>query len=110
MNTGFAIDGRRSGAGFFMRGGFLMNVPTVTANCETCRKRTPHRTTPVSAMDFEPDGRQFQTMACALCGAFTKVYFTPGTNEFQENLDYEVDSDNAQEDVDSASAESNGPK
>jgi hypothetical protein len=87
-----------------------MHVPTVTANCETCQKRTPHRATPTSAMDFEADGRQFQMMACAQCGASTKVYFTPGTNEFQENLDHEVDSDNAQKDVDSASAESTNPK
>ena len=87
-----------------------MNFPPVTANCETCQKQTPHRATPTSAMDFEPDGRKFQTMACTRCGAFTKVYFTPGTDEFQENLDYEVDSDNAQEDMDSASAESTNSK
>lgn len=87
-----------------------MNVPTVTANCETCQKRTPHEATPTSAMDFEADGRQFQMMACADCGASTKVYFTRGTNEFHESLDDEVDSDNAQEDVGSASAESTDPK
>ena len=53
----------------------------------TCKMPTPHRSTGVSSKVTEPDGRVYQQMECTICRTSTKVYFTKGTNESQENLD-----------------------
>ena len=62
-------------------------MPSVMSACPTCKKFTPHRSAGVSQRLREPDGRVYQEMECAVCKTSTKVYFTEGTNEFQENLD-----------------------
>ncbi|PHQ32766.1 hypothetical protein CEE69_23535 [Rhodopirellula bahusiensis] len=61
--------------------------------CPTCDKPTHHKSAGVDSKQTEPDGRVYQAMDCAICGTSTKVYFTEGTNEFQENLDTPNDSD-----------------
>ncbi len=61
--------------------------PGVRSHCPTCDKPTYHRTSGTSLKLREPDGRVSQAMECSLCGTLTKVYFTHGTDEFQENLD-----------------------
>lgn len=55
--------------------------------CPTCKKATPHKSVGYNTTQTEADGRVSQEMACAECKTSTRVYFTPGTNEFQENLD-----------------------
>lgn len=66
-------------------------MTTVMSRCPTCKQLTPHRTTGVHAKQQEADGRVFQMMECAVCRTSTRVYFTEGTNEFQENLDLPED-------------------
>lgn len=68
-------------------------MATLNIPCPTCVKPTPHKTPGVDSKQTEPDGRVYQTMDCAICGTSTKVYFTEGTNEFQENLDTPNDFD-----------------
>ena len=71
---------------FTMRKGVAAsNKPTVLSLCPTCGKRTC--STGVSRKLREPDGRVYLEMECGVCCTSTKVYFTEGTNEFQENLD-----------------------
>lgn len=62
-------------------------MATTMSPCPTCGKRTPHHSAGVKGKQTEPDGRVYQEMECAICKTSTKVYFTPGTDEFQENLD-----------------------
>ncbi len=62
-------------------------MATIMTPCPTCNKRTPHRSAGVNSKVKDADGRVYQQMECAVCKTSTKVYFTEGTNEFQENLD-----------------------
>jgi len=79
---------------FTMRKGEAGRVgPTLMCTCPTCGKPTPHRSEGVDRREREPDGRVFQWMECAVCRTSTKVPFTEGTNEFQENLDTPNDLD-----------------
>jgi len=68
---------------------------TQMAECSKCKKLTPDYTDGVKGKERESDGRVFQWMTCAVpsCGTSEKIYFTPGTNEFQENADLPNDSD-----------------
>jgi len=67
-------------------------LPTLNCQCPTCGKVTPHRTSGAHERQREPDGRDSQSMECAICKTATRVYFSKGTNEFQENLDTPHDS------------------
>ena len=62
-------------------------MPHISTPCPTCKKPTPHRTAGVNSQQREEDGRVYQLMECVICKTATKVYFTEGTNEFQEHLD-----------------------
>ncbi len=68
-------------------------MPTMMTPCPTCMKPTPHRSTGVHTQLRESDGRVSQEMSCAICNTSTRVYFTEGTNEFQDNLDAPNDTD-----------------
>jgi hypothetical protein len=68
-------------------------MATVMSPCPTCKQPTPHHTTGVHTRQRERDGRVSQMMECAACKTSTRVYFTEGTNEFQENLDLPDDGD-----------------
>lgn len=68
-------------------------MPTVLNQCPTCDTRTPHHSDGVAETEKDEDGRNWQWMECAVCGTSTKVLFTEGTNEFQENLDVPDDLD-----------------
>lgn len=68
-------------------------MPILMSPCPTCGEPTPHRSAGVQTRQREPDGRVSQMMECAVCKTSTKVYFTEGTNEFQENLDTPNDED-----------------
>jgi hypothetical protein len=59
----------------------------VICSCPTCNDTTPHRTGGVDSSSPEPDGRVSQSMTCTICNTMTKVPFTEGTTEFQDNLD-----------------------
>lgn len=68
-------------------------MATVIISCPTCGTLRPHKAPGVAAKERGPDGRVYQTMECAVCGTSTKVFFTEGTDEFQEHLDTPDDSD-----------------
>lgn len=55
--------------------------------CPTCGIHTPHRSDGYSTSEIDADGRTSQVMQCSTCKTSTRVYFAPGSNEFQENLD-----------------------
>ena len=61
--------------------------------CPTCKKNTPHKSAGHNTQQTDSDGRVSQEMTCAECKTSTRVYFKPGTNEFQENLDAPDDTD-----------------
>ncbi len=62
-------------------------MTTAIYQCPTCNKPTPHQSEGVHTLLRVPDGRVSQMMQCAICKTSTRVYFTEGTNEFQESLD-----------------------
>lgn len=62
-------------------------MATMMCPCPTCGNPTPHYSEGFNTRQLQPDGRTSQTMKCAVCKTSTRVYFTPETNEFQENLD-----------------------
>jgi hypothetical protein len=62
-------------------------MPILMSPCPTCGRPTPHNSEGHSTHQLEPDGRTSQAMKCVVCETSTRVYFTPGSNEFQENLD-----------------------
>ena len=68
-------------------------MATFTYYCPTCAKEMPHHSDGFGLIQREPDGRTFQTMECGKCKTSTKVFFTPGTNEFDQNLEAKDDTE-----------------
>ena len=65
----------------------------ILSPCPTSKKGTPHCTPGVQTKQREPDGRLSQLMECVACNTSTRVYFSEGTMEFQENLDFPDNTD-----------------